>query len=301
MAQLTGDLTGTVCLITGATSGIGKAAAVALARRGSTLVLVGRDQDRGERTVEEIVNQTGNRQVDLMLADLSSQEQIRQLAERFLATERPLHILLNNAGIIMLRRRETVDGIETTLAVNHLGCFLLTSLLLERIKASAPARIVNVASDAYGHAGGRLDFGDLQSVNGYSAMKVYGKSKLANILFTRELARRLQGTGVTANCLHPGFVGTNLARNNGLVASAAMLLLRPFARSPDKGAETVVYLCASPEVAGVTGKYFFDKQEKWPKRYAQNDEDAARLWEVSECMTGLTGGAHLDQEPSGLP
>ena len=286
MAQLA-DLTGKVCMITGATSGIGKAAALALARLGPALILVGRDRERGEAALEEIVRESGNREVELMLADFSSQQQIRQLAKDFLAKQQPLHILFNNAGLVMLRRQEGEDGIETTFAVNHLGYFLLTSLLLERIQASAPARIVSTASDAYGYAKGPLDLDDLQSRKRYSPMFVYGKSKLANILFTRELARRLEGTGVTANCFHPGFVGSNLARNNGLVASIGMLLVRPFVRSTEKGAETGVHLCASPEVEDISGKYFFDCKEKWVKRYAQNDEDARQLWEVSERMTGL--------------
>jgi NAD(P)-dependent dehydrogenase (short-subunit alcohol dehydrogenase family) len=274
-------------MITGATSGIGKAAALALARFGPSLVLVGRDPGRAEQTVREIADKTGNRNVEAMLADLSSLEQVRRLANDFLATGRPLHVLLNNAGVVMLRREETVDGYETTFAVNHLSYFLLTNLLLERLEASAPARIVNVASDAHAYSGGPLNFDDLQSTKGYASMKVYGKSKLANILFTRQLARRLAGTGVTANCLHPGFVGSNLARNNGVLGNVTMLLLRPFARSTAKGAETAVYLCASPDVEHVSGKYFFDKKEKWPKQYAQNDDDARRLWEVSGEMTGL--------------
>jgi len=275
-------------MITGATSGIGKAAALALARCGPSLVLVARDAARAEQTVREIIEKTGNRNVETLLADLSSLEQVRRLANDFLAPARPLHILLNNAGVVMLRREETVDGFETTFAVNHLSYFLLTNLLLERLRASAPARIVNVASDAHAYSGGALDFDDLQSTKGYASMKVYGKSKLANILFTRELARRLEGTCVTANCLHPGLVGSNLAKNNGLLGNLAMLLVRPFARSTAKGAETAVHLCTSPEVEGVSGKYFFDKKEKWPKRYAQSDDDARRLWEVSWEMAGLS-------------
>jgi NAD(P)-dependent dehydrogenase (short-subunit alcohol dehydrogenase family) len=285
--QTNSDLTGRVCMVTGATSGIGRAAAAELAQMGAELILVARDAQRGEQAVAEIAGQSGNRHVELMRADLSSQAQVRRLAAEFLASGRPLHVLLNNAGVIMLRREETVDGIETTFAVNHLAYFLLTNLLLERLRASAPARIVNVASDAHAYSGGRLDFDDLESRKRYSAMRVYGKSKLANILFTRELARRLEGSGVTANALHPGFVGSNFARNNGALASVAMLLARPFARSPEKGAETAVYLCCSPEVEGVSGKYFFDKREKWSKSYARNDDDARRLWKVSERMTGL--------------
>jgi len=287
VTQTTADLTGKLCMITGATSGIGKAAALALARLGPSLVLVARDRARGERTLEEIVQKTGNRQVELMLADFSSQQEIRQLAENFLAKERPLHILFNNAGVIMLRREETVDGIESTFAVNHLGYFLLTRLLLERIQASAPSRIVSTASGAYGYSGGRLDFEDLQSQKRYSAMNVYGKSKLANILFTQELARGLAGTGVTANCFHPGLVGSNFARNNGPLSSIGMLVIRPFARSVKKGAETGVYLCASPMVEGVTGAYFYNRSEKRLKAYARNEEDARHLWNISERMTAL--------------
>jgi NAD(P)-dependent dehydrogenase (short-subunit alcohol dehydrogenase family) len=281
------DLHGKTCLVTGASSGIGRAAAHALARLGPELVFVCRDRERGERAVEDVRKGTGNERISLLLADLSRQAEVRRLAEEYRASGRPLHVLLNNAGVLMQRRTETADGLETTFAVNHLAYFLLTRLLLDRIRASAPARIVNVASDAHGWAGGRLDFDDLHGRRRYSPMRAYGKSKLANILFTRELARRLAGTGVTANAMHPGFVGSNFARNNGALAALAMSLVRPFARSPEKGAETAVYLCASPDVEGVTGQYFQDLRPKWPKRFAQNDEDARRLWEVSERLTGL--------------
>jgi NAD(P)-dependent dehydrogenase (short-subunit alcohol dehydrogenase family) len=275
-------------MITGASSGIGKAAAAAIAGMRASVVLVCRDRDRGERTVAEIRATTGNTDVTLLLADLSSQRDIRRLANEYLATGRPLHILLNNAGVMMLRREETVDGLERTFALNHLGYFLLTVLLLDRLKASAPARVVSVASDAHHYAGGGLDFDDLNGEKRFSAWRAYGRSKGANILFTRELARRLDGTGVTANCLHPGFVGSNFATNNGWYARLSMWLLRPFARSPEKGAETAIYLCTSPDVDGVTGGYFFDRKPKWPKSYAQSDENARRLWEASEQMTALT-------------
>jgi NAD(P)-dependent dehydrogenase (short-subunit alcohol dehydrogenase family) len=196
-------------------------------------------------------------------------------------------VLLNNAGEVLLRRSETVDGIESTFAVNHLGYFLLTRLLEERLRESAPARVVNVASDAHHYAGGRLDFDDLESRRAYRVMQVYGRSKLANILFTRELARRLAGSGVTANALHPGFVGSNFARNNGLLGRISMTLLRPFARSPEKGAETAVWLCAAPELEGRSGGYWFDRAPRRTDAAAENDEDARRLWAVSERMTGL--------------
>jgi NAD(P)-dependent dehydrogenase (short-subunit alcohol dehydrogenase family) len=273
-------------MITGATSGIGLAAALELARLGASLVLVGRNPERGEQVLTEVRRASRAGDVTLLLADLSSQSEIRRLAADFLATKRPLHVLLNNAGVINLRREESGDGIETTFAVNHLAYFLLTSLLLERLKESAPARVVNVASDAHRGAG-RLDFDDLESRRRYSPMRVYGRSKLANILFTRELARRLEGTGVTANSIHPGFVGSNFAKNNGPLGIAAMTLLRPFARSPEKGAETAVYLCSSPQVEGVTGEYFQDCTPHQPRASALDDKDARLLWEVSERMTGL--------------
>ena len=242
------DLSHKTIMITGASSGIGQAAALELARMRANLVLVCRSPERGERTVARITAETGNRNVDLLLADLSSQNEIRRVSREFLKSERPLHVLLNNAGAVIMKRGETVDGIETTFGLNHLAYFLLTHLVLDRIKQSAPARIVNVASGAHAYAGGRLNFDDLEAKRSYGGMKQYGASKLANILFTRELARRLEGTGVTTNCLHPGTVGTGFAKNNGRIATVAMTLLRPFFRSPGKGAETAVYLCASPEV-----------------------------------------------------
>jgi NAD(P)-dependent dehydrogenase (short-subunit alcohol dehydrogenase family) len=280
------DLFGRTCLVTGATSGIGRAAARELARRGAELVLVCRDPARGEETLAEIREDTANAKLSLLRADLSSQAEIRRAAQGFLESGRPLHVLLNNAGVVLMRRSETVDRIESTFAVNHLGYFLLTRLLEDRLRESAPARIVNVASDAHHYAGGRLDFDDLQSRRAYRVMQVYGKSKLANILFTRELARRLARSGVTANCLHPGFVGSNFGKNNGLLGRVSMTVLRPFARSPEKGAETAVWLCESPELEGVSGEYFFDKRPRRPHAAALDDEDARRLWEVSEEMTG---------------
>lgn len=279
---------GRVCLVTGATSGIGRAAALELARRGASVVLVGRDRERGERTLAALRSESGNQDVTLLLADLSSQAEIRQLAKEFLATGRPLHVLLNNAGVLNAWREETRDGIEATFAVNHLAYFLLTALLRDRLQQSAPARVVSVASDAHAQAGGRLDFDDLEGRKRYGMMRAYAKSKLANILFTRELARRLAGSGVTANCLHPGFVGSNFAKNNGMIASVAMTLLRPFTRSVEKGAETAVYLCTAPEVETVSGEYFYDCKPLQPREFARNDEDARRLWEVSERMCGLS-------------
>jgi NAD(P)-dependent dehydrogenase (short-subunit alcohol dehydrogenase family) len=276
-----------VCLVTGASGGIGFVAARELARLGAKLLLVCRDGERGERTVNEIVGATGNRSVELLLADLSSQAEIRRLARRLLSTRRPLHVLLNNAGVVMMKRTLTVDGIETTFAVNHLAPFLLTNLLCERLIESAPARIVTVASDAHRLRGVRIRFSDLQGERDYRPMRAYGQSKLANILFTRELARRLAGTSVTANCLHPGMVATRLGANNGLLARVLLVLLKPFSSSVDQGADTSVYLCSSSEVEGETGKYFAARKQSRANRAACSDEDAARLWDVSERMVGL--------------
>jgi NAD(P)-dependent dehydrogenase (short-subunit alcohol dehydrogenase family) len=282
------ELRGRTCLVTGASSGIGLVAARELAREGASVVLVCRDGARGERALAEVRAASRHGEAELMLADLSSQEEVRRLARRFLATKRPLHVLLNNAGVVMLKRTPTVDGIETTLAVNHLAPFLLTNLLLGRMIESAPARIVNVASDAHRLKGVRMRFDDLQGEHEYKVVRIYGQSKLANILFTRELARRIEGTGVTANCLHPGMVATRLGGNNGLFARTVLVLLRPFSLKPEQGAETSVYLCASPDVERTNGKYFAAKKERRPSRAACDDEAASMLWDISEAMTGLS-------------
>ncbi len=275
-------------MITGATSGIGLAAACALARRGAELVLLCRDARRGKAAAARIAAQAGTHaSVDVLQADLASQADIRRAAAEFIASRRPLHVLLNNAGVVMLKRTETVDGIETTLAVNHLAYFLLTNLLLEPLRRSAPSRIVCVASDAHRMAGGPLDLDDLEGRQRYAAMRNYGMSKLANILFTREMARRLGGTAVTINCLHPGMVSTGLGANNGLFARALITLLRPFSRSPDRGAATSVFLCSEASMAGVSGKYFANCREARPNDAALDDEAARQLWQISARMTGL--------------
>lgn len=280
-------LEGRTALVTGATSGIGRVAAKALAGLGAELFLVARSRERGEATLAEIRERAGSERVSLLYGDLASQRAVREVAERFLAAERPLHLLVNNAGVLMRRRRETEDGVETTLAVNHLAPFLLTSLLMERLRESAPARVVTVASGAHRWAEDGLDFDDFEGRAHYRPMQQYGRSKLANILFTRELARRLEGSGVTANALHPGFVGTRFAMNNGLLATVAMTLVRPFARTPEQGADTLVYLCAAPELEGVTGRYYVDRRERHPAKNARRDEDARRLWEWSAERAGL--------------
>src|SRR5215470_17081785 len=279
------DLRGKTCLITGASSGIGRATALALGGMGATLVLVCRDRGRGEAAVADIARQTGNRDVTLLLADLALQSEIRRVAAEFLASDRPLHVLINNAGVMNLHRSVTADGIETTFAVNHLGYFLLTNLLLERLRRSAPARIVNVSSEAHKFA--PLDFDDLGNEKRYRAMRVYGQSKLANILFTAELAGRCAGSGVTANSLHPGAVSTRLGTNNGAWTRVIIALLRPFFRSPTDGAATSIYLASSPAVDGVSGKYFANCREKAPSRAASDPDAARRLWEISAQMTGI--------------
>jgi len=283
MTPVSADLSGKTCLITGATSGIGKATALALARMGATLVLVCRDRNRGEQTRAAIRAQSAGAEVDLMLADLASQQEIRRLAGEFLTTGRPLHVLVNNAGVVNTSRSVTVDGIETVFAVNHLAYFLLTHLLLDRLQQSAPARIISVASDA--HKFGAMNFDDLQAERRYRTMRVYGQSKLANILFTYELARRLQGTGVTVNCLHPGAVATGLGTNNGAWAKPIIKLLGLFFRSPERGAATSIYLASSPEVEGTSGKYFVDCRPRRSSPASYDEASAKRLWEISERMT----------------
>ena len=284
---MTNEMQDKVCLVTGATSGIGRVTAQALADRGATTVLVARDAMRGAATVDDIKRATGTDRVDLLVADLSSQAQIRRLVEEFLRRYSRLDVLVNNAGALFMRRRESVDGIEMTLALNHLAPFLLTNLLLPTLKASAPARIVTVASAA--HNGATFPFDDPQQRRGYRGLRVYGESKLANIMFTYELARRLAGTDVTANALHPGFVASNFGKGESWPMRAAMTLVSLFAISPEQGADTSIYLATSEDVAGVSGKYF-DKRKPVQSSAASYDEDAAqRLWELSAQLTGLTG------------
>jgi len=274
------------CMITGATSGIGRATALALARMGATLVLVCRDHARGEGVRSEIQQQSGNGNIELMCADLASQASIRQLADNFLSTNQPLHVLINNAGVVNLQRKLTIDGIGEVFAVNHLAYFLLTHLLLARLCAAPRARIVNVASEAHRFAK-RIELDDVGQRGRYKPMRIYGHSKLANLLFTAELARQLAGTGVTANACHPGAVATRLGQNNGMLARLAIALVRPFFRSPERGAATSIYLASSPAVEGVSGRYFMDCREAAPAPQARDAEAAKRLWNLSLRLTGL--------------
>ena len=268
-------------LITGATNGIGLAAAEALAALGANLAIVGRSKSR-TRVAAARISAAAKRgaTVATLVCDLSSQASVRRLAAEVLARYPRLDVLANNAGAVYRERQLTTDGIEQTWAVNHLAPFLLTTLLLDRLKDSAPARIITTASEA--HQGAHIPFSDLNAERSYRSFGRYGETKLANILFTLELARRLEGTGVTANCFHPGLVATGFNRNNGLLMNLGMTILRPVARSPEKGAETLVWLATSPDVANVSGAYFFDQEQRPPSPAAQDTETAGRLWEISE-------------------
>ena len=286
MTPPTPAMAGKTCLVTGATSGIGKAIAAGLARLGAEVVLVARDPSRGEATVAEIARATGNPRVELLLADLASQASIRQAAEAYRRGHERLDVLVNNAGGYWASRHVTTDGLEWTLAVNHLAYFLLTNLLLDLLWASAPARVVNVTSSAqaFGHI--RLD--DLQFERRYRGQAAYNQSKLANVLFTYELARRLEGSGVTVNCGVPGVTRTNFGReDSGPVMRLLTPLARPFMRSPEQGADTPLYLASSPEVEGVTGGYFAGRRPRRSSRRSYDRELAGRLWRVSEELTGL--------------
>ena len=274
---------GTVCVVTGATSGIGKAAATALARLGATVVMVGRDRGRTESAAAQIAAVSAS-PPRAEIADLSSLEQVRGLAGRLAGLER-IDVLINNAGLVLGERRITPDGLEHVFALNHLAPFLLTNLLLPKLTASAPARVITVTSDA--HSAARLDLSDPNLEHGWDSWRSYANSKLANILFTRELARRLDGTGVTANCAHPGVVRTGFGRESRPLLKLGITIARPFMLSPERGADTIVYLASSPDVAGQTGGYYVKRQRREPSAAARDDAAARELWELSEKLTGL--------------
>jgi retinol dehydrogenase 12 len=277
-------VSGEVCVVTGATSGIGRATAAALARRGAQVVLVGRDRVRGEAAAAQVAA-AGGPTPRLEVADLASMGQVRSLAERLAALGR-IDVLVNNAGLLAGERRVTADGLDEVFAVNHLAPFLLTNLLLGQLAAAGSGRVITVTSDA--HAAARLDLDDLQLEHGWQSWRAYANSKLANILFTRELARRLEGGAVTANCAHPGLVRTRFGRETRLPMRAAVTLARPFMLSPRRGARTIVYLATSSEVAGATGGYYARSQLREPSPAARDDAVARRLWQLSEELTGLS-------------
>ncbi len=287
MKQPNSDMSGKICMVTGANTGIGKATAHGLAALGASVIMICRNQSKGEEARADIISESGNKAVDLMIADLASQESIHRLAQDFKDRNDRLDVLVNNAGVILRERTLTADGIETTFAVNHLGPFLLTNLLLDNLKAAAPSRIVTVSSKIHSRS---LDFDNIQGEKHYGATEAYSQSKLENVLFTYELARHLEGTGVTANCLHPGVVGTNLM--NGffpLLARPLAWLVKPLLTSPETGAETSIYLASSPEVEDVTGKYFMDKKETSSSSGSYDREAAARLWQMSAALTHMAG------------
>jgi NAD(P)-dependent dehydrogenase (short-subunit alcohol dehydrogenase family) len=279
------DLDGKTCVLTGATSGIGEETALALARGGARLHLVARSEERAAATRARIRDETGNDAVALHLGDLASLAEIRRVAAELLEACPRIDLLLNNAGIVNLSRETTVDGFEATFAVNHLAYFALTNLLLDRLRTSAPARIVNVASDA--HKFGAIDLDDLQSEREYKAMRTYGRSKSANILFTVELARRLEGSGVTVNAVHPGPVATRLGKNNGWLGRVLTTALSPFFLTPAKGARTSIHVLTAPELATVSGRYFAKQREITPRSHAADSDTARRLWDQSVQLTGI--------------
>jgi NAD(P)-dependent dehydrogenase (short-subunit alcohol dehydrogenase family) len=275
---------GKTVVATGATSGIGEAAVVALAGMGARIVIVARDEARAKVTMQKLEAKAPGLGHRLHLADLSSMAETRRVGEAIAASEPRIDVLINNAGALFSNRRVTPEGLELTFALNHMAYFVLTEALRDKLVASAPARIVSTSSIA--HERENLDFNDLQSANGYGGLKVYSRSKLANILFTRELARRLNGTEVTANCLHPGVVKTRFGESSGGLFGLLIPFLRPFFISPEQGAETIVYLASSPEVADKTGGYFVKRKLVEPSAAARDDTAAKRLWIESEKLAG---------------
>jgi NAD(P)-dependent dehydrogenase (short-subunit alcohol dehydrogenase family) len=283
-------MTGKTVLITGGTGGIGKAAAIGLASMGARVGITGRDRARAEQAATAIGAESGNPEVDVFVADLSSQAEVRRMAGEVLATYSRLDVLVNNVGGFWAHRHTTVDGLEHTFALNHLAPFLLTSLLLERLTDSAPARIVTVSSGA--QSMGKIDFDDLMGEQDYSGQRAYNQSKLANVMFTYELARRLEGTGVTATALHPGMTNTAFSAEDPSRSMAPIVFAaRPFMKSPKKGAETAVYLASSPEVEGVTGRYFANRKAKKSHEASYDAMTTGRLWQVSADLVGIPAHA----------
>jgi retinol dehydrogenase-14 len=286
MVQQSLSMTGRTVLVTGGTAGIGKATAIGLAALGARLAIVGRDLRRAEAAADEIRSATGNPNVDAFGADMSSQAEVRRLAAEVLDAYPRLHVLVNNVGGFWSGRHVTADGLERTFAVNHLAAFLLTDLLMDRLLASAPARVVTVSSGAQSQ--GKIDFDDLQGERDYSGQTAYNQSKLASVMFTYELARHLDGMAVTANVLHPGVVNTAFgAEDPSLVFKVLVPLFRPFMKTPQQGAATSIYLASSPEVAGVTGRYFAKGRPQRSNKVSYDDGAATRLWQVSADLVGL--------------
>ncbi|WP_224247605.1 SDR family oxidoreductase [Hyalangium gracile] len=275
------DMKGKRCLVTGATQGIGRVAALELAKAGASVVIVGRDPARTQETVQALRQQSGNPEVEAIVGDLALLEEVRRVAREYSSRYSRLDVLLNNAGALFGQRQLTSEGYERTFALNHLAYFALTRDLLELLGRGAPSRVVNLASAV--HSMARIDFDDLMTERSYTGMRAYSRSKLANVMFTLELARRLQGRNVTATCVHPGMVLTNFGQGNlGLMGKLIGPLLRPFTLRPEQGADTPVWLASSPEVEGVTGKYFIRRKERKVNRQALDAAARERLWDVSE-------------------
>ena len=273
-----GPMAGRTVLVTGGSRGIGRTTALGLARMGADLAIIGRDRGRTEDAAREI-HAAGGGRVDLFIADLSSQSEVRELAEEVLQSLSRIHVLINNVGGYFDTRHTTADGLERTFALNHLAPFLLTNLLLEKLKQSASARVVTVSSNV--QATGRIDFSDLQGVRSYSGARAYSQSKLANVLFSYELARRLKGTSVTANALHPGLVSTSFgAEDPATVQRVFIPFLRPFMKSPAQGAATSIHLASAPELEQVTGRYFANRHAKKSSEPSYDQASAAQLWQV---------------------
>jgi NAD(P)-dependent dehydrogenase (short-subunit alcohol dehydrogenase family) len=279
-------------MVTGANSGIGKALCTQLASVGATVIMVCRNLANGEKARQDVVKLTGNPFVEVSAVELSSLESVRALASAFRDRHDRLHLLMNNAAVVEGKRIVTLDGFEEVFQVNYLSHFLLTLLLLDVLKKSAPSRVVNVVSSVHTH----IDFDDLQEERGYNAVRSYGQSKLAQIMFTFELARRLQNTSVTVNCVHPGAVRTHLGDEGGIVG-LGIKLIRPFVMSPEKAARALVLVATSPALENVSGKYFFKDKIKESSKESRNEEEAKRLWDVSLELTGLSK-AKIDQELS---
>jgi len=277
------SMEGKICIITGANSGIGKATAIGLTKLNVTLVMLCRSKERGEEAQKEIIELTGNKNIDLFICDLSSQKEIRNFVPEFKSKYDKLHVLINNAGVMLSKRDISIDGFEMNFAVNHLAPFLLTNLLLDVLIKSAPSRIINVGSAA--HRMGKIDFEDLQRENKKGRpMGLYGSSKLAMTLVSYELSRKLEGSNVTVNVVHPGLINTNLGRDR---SSTSQGFAKKFFKTPEVGAETSIFLASSPEVEGITGKYYAKKKEKPSSKESYNEEYAKKLWEISEKMTNL--------------
>ena len=282
----TTSMAGRVCMITGASGGIGKETALALAEMGATVIIVARDSEKGRAALTDIRQRSGNDHVELVIADLASLDAVRRLAAEFREKNQQLHVLVNNAGALNSQLSLTKEGFEMTFGVNHLAHFLLTNLLLDLLKTSAPARIINVSSS--GHTRGTIDFDSLRGERKYGGIAAYGQSKLANVLFTYEMARRLDGTGVTVNCLHPGVIRTGFGHNNsgiwGALFGVFHTVARPFLLTPEQGAQTSIYLASSPDVESITGKYFVKMEPIQSSDLSYDTGVAQRLWQVSEQM-----------------